>query len=633
MIAQNGSETTAPSIPFIERIFEQMANTNVCDGPAKPAVIDFAMPGVRLRLPVLAHDGKANLERSDTIMIRVCDGSVYIACFKPDSEATPDCFDVLNKRHLPLAADVARTIEHSAPQYPIPTLPLLTDHICNICLHLLHQNQRNDLVTPVLSLSSEDLSVTSASIISCGRCDNCCTTQPPDLISEWCDGQHYSESKQLNDYRLPISALVNPFCGVAASAITRAVEKSSLLATTFAAHVRPRPDLAPEILWCSGIAHNYHSSLVASLFESFERQAGMSPLPTIDRVTAARSKLQARAIDPTLLFRYNEDSYGTDWNLSRYSNSDVIDWVPGLSLYDVSPTLIPFQLVFYPASSLTVGPKLVDNNSSGMAVGSTLQDASLRALLELLERDGFMWLWYLRREVPIVDLKTIEHAEIEMLLSKLHSLGYRATLLDCRVDVDVPIIVAIVRRPGHALAVGGAARLDPYDAMLAALREASSAIVHSSRLFSENEAHLCELKSDYQNVRTVLDHALLYTDPDMAARISWLYADRPQASVAELFGAHIEGPSQRHTGLALDALLARVREAGIEEVAMVDLTSTPQALIGVRTVRVVVPGLVPIDFGFPKHRFGSLPSSRTAAKRKIASERATILNDLPHPFP
>lgn len=72
------------------------------------------------------------------------------------------------------------------------------------------------------------------------------------------------------------------------------------------------------------------------------------------------------------------------------------------------------------------------------------------------------------------------------------------------------------------------------------------------------------------------------------------------------------------------------------DVIVVDQTTPEQRRIGLRTVCAVVPGLLPIDFGWSRQRAPYLPRLRSAPRR--AGLRATDLTEaevrmVPHPFP
>ncbi len=72
------------------------------------------------------------------------------------------------------------------------------------------------------------------------------------------------------------------------------------------------------------------------------------------------------------------------------------------------------------------------------------------------------------------------------------------------------------------------------------------------------------------------------------------------------------------------------------DVIVVDQTSPEQRAVGLRTACVIVPGLVPIDFGWQRQRVLHMPRLRYALQR--AGYRDTELpvdeiNFVPHPFP
>lgn len=69
---------------------------------------------------------------------------------------------------------------------------------------------------------------------------------------------------------------------------------------------------------------------------------------------------------------------------------------------------------------------------------------------------------------------------------------------------------------------------------------------------------------------------------------------------------------------------------------VVDQTTPEQERVGLRTVSTLVPGLLPIDFGWNRQRAPLMPRLRTALRR--GGHRTTDLTDaeirmVPHPFP
>ena len=78
-----------------------------------------------------------------------------------------------------------------------------------------------------------------------------------------------------------------------------------------------------------------------------------------------------------------------------------------------------------------------------------------------------------------------------------------------------------------------------------------------------------------------------------------------------------------------------VAEAGFDVIA-VDQTSPMQRDLGLHTACVIVPGLLPIDFGWARQRVLTMPRLRTAHRE--AGVRDSDLSQeeihaVPHPYP
>jgi ribosomal protein S12 methylthiotransferase accessory factor len=141
-------------------------------------------------------------------------------------------------------------------------------------------------------------------------------------------------------------------------------------------------------------------------------------------------------------------------------------------------------------------------------------------------------------------------------------------------------------------------------------------------------------------VHELTHHALLYGLPEMASTVDFLLDAAPPRSMDELYGPWL---AQRPETLDLadDArfVMERLRDAGSDVVA-VDQTCPEQDGTGIRTLSVLAPGLVPIDFGWERQRALDHPRLRAYLDGALAELHAraegfgpTGLNRRPHPFP
>ncbi len=172
-----------------------------------------------------------------------------------------------------------------------------------------------------------------------------------------------------------------------------------------------------------------------------------------------------------------------------------LDWVRGIELATGCPIHVPADLVWRRAPSARVlqPPAAL---SSGVAAGHTLQAATDRAILELIERDAAA-LWWLagRRPRPVSSTTSGYDTVMSVLAAMRQGSATRQTrLLDITTDLGVPVIAAVsTDRAGRGLAVGIAARLTCADAAAAALREMgqmelSAAIASAKRAESGDHA-------------------------------------------------------------------------------------------------------------------------------------------------
>jgi ribosomal protein S12 methylthiotransferase accessory factor len=214
--------------------------------------------------------------------------------------------------------------------------------------------------------------------------------------------------------------------------------------------------------------------------------------------------------------------------------------------------------------------------SSGCAAGTTVEDATLRALLELIERDAVA-LWWRggRRGRSIAPDSEAARAAAELLAQIRQGKTDRKTwLLDITTDVEIPAVAAVSTRPdGYGFAFGFGARLTLADSARAAIFELCQVelgqhVVAAKRHESGDEA-LNE--SDRRQLRRgtlfdTRDCALLQpaTEPDS-----------------------ISTGRRDDSDLSLQHVLERLEARGIAAYA-INLTR-PQ--FGVPVVRMLAPGL------------------------------------------
>ena len=116
-------------------------------------------------------------------------------------------------------------------------------------------------------------------------------------------------------------------------------------------------------------------------------------------------------------------------------------------------------------------------DSNGCAAGSSLEDAALQALLELVERDAIATWWYNEARRPLVALEDLNEPYLDDLHVWLDQEGRDLWVLDVTNDVGIPVFAAVSRlrepRPNGSenVVIGFGAHLEPRIGIMRAITE------------------------------------------------------------------------------------------------------------------------------------------------------------------
>jgi ribosomal protein S12 methylthiotransferase accessory factor len=192
------------------------------------------------------------------------------------------------------------------------------------------------------------------------------------------------------------------------------------------------------------------------------------------------------------------------------------------------------------------------------------------------------------------------------------------------------------RRDGGlgTLCLASGAGLDPEDAVSAALCEVATYVSDFENRTKRVHELLKPMVTDYSKVRNLEHHPLLFGLPEMLDQARFLLGEERKQPMAEIY-RNWAPPRTLDLADDLRCCLDSLTGAGFD-VIVVDQTAPEQETFGLRTACVIVPGLIPIDFGWHKQRVLTMPRTRTAFRR--AGWRSTDLGDselhlVPHPFP
>ncbi|MFB7176702.1 TOMM precursor leader peptide-binding protein [Streptomyces sp. NPDC056257] len=445
-------------------------------------------------------------------------------------------------------------------------------------------------------------------------------------------------TRPVESYGLEVAAFANPLCGALGPSLVQDVSSTSTSATIGCFSMRSGAYLR-ETFW-GGHTDSFARSAHVGVLEGLERYAGMRARARTTSVTGSLEQFGADAVDPREVGLYSAAFHRENPRVRPFEPDREIAWVWGWSLRDRVPRLVPEILTYYHAPGLE--NRFVQESSNGCASGGSQAEAVYFGLMEVVERDAFLLAWYGQQPLPEIDPASSTRPSTRAMVDRLAMYGYRARFFDTRITFPIPVVTAVAERfdggPGR-MCFGAGAGLDPESALDSALCEIATDAVNLPGRTERDETRLRAMAADFDLVTALHDHPLVYGIPEMGRYADFLLRPRGDGrprTVAELRWPDMWGSdASDDVRTDLERCVSAVTAEGFD-VVVVDQTMPEQRALGLHTVSVLVPGLLPIDFGWSRQRALGMPRMRTALFTAGLRERALEpgdLNPAPHPFP
>lgn len=484
-----------------------------------------------------------------------------------------------------------------------------------------------------------DLYINTLTHFTTKRYDNCtwCTVpfsllQSRTLKAQTRSSSNSSRNRQLKDIKLPLDGLIDPICGLLGDDIFYMRQASFCI---YASSQFQDPFLNKKLIvpWL-GMAESFADCRTAGLIEGLERHAGLYPRAK-HIISASYNDLGPKALHPNSLGTYEDIAYRVDTHLRHFNEDMKVDWVDGWDIFTGQQHFTLKNTVYYGQIDF------LHSNSNGCASGTTQEEALLFSILELLERDAFVFHWLAGASPPHIDLSSIKDPVSYSIINRVRASGGEIYLLDGRLDFNVPIVFSVFVHPTRKygnFAFASGASFDPEEAIRKAIFEVAMSLDSLEERAHEAEARgLSTAPEDYYHcITSIEDHTILYALPNMREPVKFLTANTLSYSVKETYN-NWEAKRPRTPFLTDDLLylLTIIRQAGFTEILAFDQTSPTQKELGLHTTRVIIPGLLPIDFGHAKTRGHRLPRFKKLQRNYHHSLcfPAGTHNPNPHPYP
>lgn len=317
-------------------------------------------------------------------------------------------------------------------------------------------------------------------------------------------------------------------------------------------------------------------------------------------------------------------------SLKPFSRDSNTAWVRGIQLTTEKEMLVPAALVYLPYRHEGVEPFLLESVSTGLALGHERDSVTLSALLEVVERDSASQSWLTKANWPRIKatkLKKFWNIWEDRL--KVEDITLHLAILPN--EFLIPVVAAIFEHANGGVVIGTAARLSMEEAALKAALEAHQALISWGKLLQEPSMDTNDLRDDFSRIREFGDHAILATDPKLGRQVMSRLVEAKPNAVEKLCSLNRDVYGKDRLQAVVNCLSCQ----GFSPVA-VDITPVDLSDCGFVLVRVVVPGLVPLN---ASHAMRPLGASRRRARAsrvvdfEFDAKDSEIFETSPHPFP
>jgi ribosomal protein S12 methylthiotransferase accessory factor len=385
----------------------------------------------------------------------------------------------------------------------------------------------------------------------------------------------------------------------------------------------------------AGRTLSYEESELTAILEGLERYCGLSPRSKRTVVVDSFQNLGHQALNPLTVGVHAPEHYALpNFPFRPFDPERPTHWVWGYSFLHQRPILVPELLAYY---SLGCGGGFVYETSNGCALGGSLVEAIFHGILEVVERDAFLLTWYAQLPLPRLNLDSADDPELHLMVDRLRAAtGYEIFAFDATMEHGIPsvwVLAKNTRRKGANLTCAAGAHFDPVRALKSAIHEISGTLLMLEARYEENSEACLRMYRDPYEVRHMEDHSMLYSLPQAEERLRFLLDHkRPQKTFADAFK-----PRLAHTDLTDDLkdLLQAFHRLQLD-VIVIDQTTPELKRNGLYCVKVLIPGMLPMTFGYHLTRLEGLERVRTVPVQlgyKTQPLKRDELNPHPHPFP
>lgn len=363
-------------------------------------------------------------------------------------------------------------------------------------------------------------------------------------------------------------------------------------------------------LWSTGRSFDSERALTKAVSEVKEWNASSNVINTVK----ANYLSLSNAIHPRNMVDYNKQQISSKkFPFLSFDDKREYVWTQGHKLHSQEEVSILADFVFFPFSHKF---QYFYGNTSGTAAHPEKDVAIRKAVLELVERDAFM----IHHLVPSRVKKILKESLPEFILervTKLKKVGFEVGFYDYTLDLSPVVFCHVLSDKYHFSTCSACSDFDIVAALDHALMESETSVLHRLR-FNYNKV----IKPN--QVVSPEDHALLYSQKRFYKK------SKPNIShEIQLDSLVHNNNSVKNWEKLMNCLYEKGYEIIISELEVNQKFGGNKDL---HIVRAMIPGLVPLTFGYNLEPYGLKRIYELGSKLTGDTITFEQLNKLPHPY-
>ncbi|GGE59000.1 YcaO-like family protein [Priestia taiwanensis] len=339
--------------------------------------------------------------------------------------------------------------------------------------------------------------------------------------------------------------------------------------------------------------HAFDTNVAASkhraMLEYLERIAASITLPSTLKRTF--NEISAPKITPKLFGAYKKEAM-TKYELVPYHDDLEMNWVKGKSVYSNEECYVPEQMVQYLITDMD--NKCIIDSSNGCAVGNSLEEATLYALLEVIERDVFMNYWF-----GDLTLEKIVHEDKRILSKEMYynELGYNLSFYSISNPTDIPVVWGLLtsqneRNPIYSI-TGLGCHLNIEEAIYSSFGEVNNSFVTLTNNQKENLLEEIERIGNSGKITALIEHLYYFA--------SYKAKDIITNKIQDSKPIHVSILKKKMPTTNIDIrddlhyVIEQIKPV-YKDAIIVDQTNNFLESISLKCVKAILLGAIPLDF-------------------------------------